>query len=60
MGVLLIIAGVVLFSWAAGNHRRIESQRAVIFTGPIGQLIHAAVTFGGIGLVIWGVVRLFA
>lgn len=58
--ILLIIVGTVIGGWAAKNGNVIESQRAIILTGPIGGIIQFVCQFGGIGLVIYGVVKLLS
>ncbi|NOS87046.1 MAG: hypothetical protein HOP34_00650 [Methylococcaceae bacterium] len=58
--ILLIIIGVVVGGWAAKANQTIESQRPVILQGPLGGLIQFVCQFGGLGLVIYGLVLLFS
>ncbi len=60
MSVLLILVGAVLGGWAGANSTKIESQRAVIFTGPIGVTLMTVFSFGGFGLFVWGIISLFS
>lgn len=58
--ILLIIIGIVVGGWAAKANTIVEPQRPVIFQGPIGGLIQFICQFGGLGLLIYGVVKLFS
>jgi hypothetical protein len=58
--ILLIIIGAVIGGWAAKNGKVIESQRAIILTGSIGAIIQFVCQVGGLGLVIYGVVKLLS
>ena len=58
--ILLIIIGTIVGGWAAKANTVIESQRPIILTGPIGAIIQFVCQFGGLGLVIYGVVKLLS
>lgn len=60
MGILLIVAGVILGTLAARTHRTIETQRPVVFQGAIGGLILIAITLGGPGLIVFGLIIMFS
>jgi hypothetical protein len=60
MGIVLIIAGFGLIHVAAQNYRRIEPQRAIVFQGPLGGLLHMLLSLAAIGFVIAGILILFA
>jgi hypothetical protein len=59
MSIVLIVLGIVIGGWGAKAARTIESQRPVIFTGPVGTLLMPVAQFGGAALLIWGLVSLF-
>ena len=58
--ILLIIIGIVVGGWAAKANTVIESQRPIILQGPVGGLIQLVCQLGGLGLLIYGVFRLFS
>ena len=60
MAVLLIIIGVVVGGWAAKGYTVVESQRPIIFQGSLGGLIQIICQIGGLGLLIYGVIRLLS
>ncbi len=57
--IILIIVGIVVGGWAAKANNVPESQRPIIFQGPIGGIIQFVCQFGGFGLQIYGVILLF-
>lgn len=60
-GIILIIVGIVLGSWAVKHGAlQIESQKAVIFQGPLGGVFQLVCMFGGLGLQIYGVILLLS
>ncbi len=59
MSFIYIIVGVLVGGWAASARNLPESQQPQIFYGPIGSLIQFVCQFGGLGLVIYGLVKLF-
>ncbi len=60
MSVLMIIVGIMLGGWGAKAARTPEFLRAGIFTGPIGGLLMLIAQFGGLALLIGGVIKLFS
>jgi hypothetical protein len=58
--ILLILTGIVVGGWAAKANTVIESQRPIILQGPLGGLIQFVCQFGGLGLLIYGVIKLFS
>lgn len=60
MSILLIIIGIVVGGWAAKANMLIESQRPIILQGPLGGIIQFVCQFGGLGLLIYGTIRLFS
>ena len=58
--ILLIIVGIVIGGWAAKANTVPESQRPIILQGSVGGLIQLVCQLGGLGLLIYGVIRLFS
>lgn len=58
--ILLIIIGIVVGGWAAKANTVFEPQRPAIFQGSLGGLIQFICQFGGLGLLIYGIVILFS
>ena len=58
--ILMIIIGIVMGGWAARANSVPESQRPIILQGPVGGLIKLVSQVGGLGLLIFGVIRLFS
>ena len=58
--IFLIIIGIVVGGWAAKANTVPESQRPIILQGPVGGLIQIVCQLGGLGLLIYGVIRLFS
>jgi len=58
--ILLIVIGVVVGGWAAKANMLPEAQRPVILQGPLGGIIQLVCQIGGLGLLIYGVVKLFS
>jgi len=58
-GLIMIICGFLLGSWAYSAYRLPEFQRAVIFQGPLGSLIHMVCTLAAFFLKIAGVIWFF-
>ena len=59
ISIVLIVIGVVVGGWAAKANTVIESQRPIILQGPLGGIIQLVCQVGGLGLVIYGLVRFF-
>jgi hypothetical protein len=59
ISILLIIIGIVIGGWAAKARTLPEAQRPTILQGALGGLIQFICQFGGLGLLIYGVVTLF-
>jgi hypothetical protein len=60
MGPLMIVAGVLLGTWAYLNYRVPEFEKAVIFQGSLGNLIHMACAAAAFVLIVWGAVALIS
>jgi hypothetical protein len=60
MSILMILFGTMLGGWGAKAASTVESQRPVIFTGPIGGLLMLAAQFGGLSLIVVGAIMLFS
>jgi len=56
---LLIVIGIVVGGWAAHAGTLVEQQRPAVLQGPLGSLIQFICQFGGLGLLIYGIVKLF-
>jgi hypothetical protein len=59
-GIFYIILGILIGGYASGANRRIESQRPLIFVGPIGELLMLIGQLAGPGLVIYGIYSFFS
>lgn len=57
--ILLIITGIVVGGWAAKANTVPESQRPIVLQGSLGGMIQVICQIGGLGLLIYGVVKLF-
>lgn len=58
--ILLILAGIVIGGWAAKANTMPAAQRPAVLQGSFGAIVQFVCQFGGLGLLIWGVVKLFS
>ena len=60
MSALLIIIGIVERGWAAKANTIPEFKRSIILQGSLGGQIQLVCQLGGLGLLIYGVVKLLS
>lgn len=59
-GIFYIVLGIIIGGWSSKANNTIESQRPLIFLGPIGELLMLIGRLAGPVLIIYGIYRFFS